>query len=106
MSVDLVTADELVASLKSGLMKIILGRAWETESAVTEVIRRSPRCPMMSNGYFWIGIAELFLNRIDRAFERLRKSTLIDPNLSPTFSLSVIAGFLRSIKPMPRRRRE
>ena len=65
----------------TGLIKLHLGRAEETESAVFEAIRRSPRDPMMPNWHFWNGAAELYLNRIDRALERLRKSTLINPNL-------------------------
>jgi len=65
----------------TGLIKLHLGRAEETESAVFEAMRRSPRDPMMPNWHFWNGAAELYLNRIDRALERLRKSTLINPNL-------------------------
>jgi TolB-like protein len=65
----------------TGLIKLHLGRAEETESAVYEAMRRSPRDPMMANWHFWTGAAELYLSRIDRALERLRKSTLINPNL-------------------------
>jgi TolB-like protein len=65
----------------AGLLKVFLGRAEETESAVNEAMRRSPRDPMLANWHFWNGAAEMCLNRVDRALERLRKSTLLNPNL-------------------------
>jgi tetratricopeptide (TPR) repeat protein len=91
----------------TGLIKLHLGRAEETESAVFEAIRRSPRDPTIPNWHFWNGAAELYLNRIDRALERLRKSTLINPNLGYAWRFLasalawVITGFAGHVRGMP-----
>jgi TolB-like protein len=57
-----------------GLIKVRLGQAQETEAHVAEAFRLSPREPLSFYWYLFLGIADLYIGRFDRAIERLRKS--------------------------------
>jgi TolB-like protein/class 3 adenylate cyclase len=63
-----------------GMMKIFLGRAEETEADVATAMRRSPREPALASWHLVIGLADLFLGRLDVAVEQLRKSAGMNPN--------------------------
>jgi tetratricopeptide (TPR) repeat protein len=62
----------------AGLIKIFQGRAEETEQHEREAIRLSPRDPNLREWYFFMGIADLYLGRLDQAVRRLRKSVEIN----------------------------
>jgi TolB-like protein/class 3 adenylate cyclase/Flp pilus assembly protein TadD len=68
------------ARARAGLVKIFLGRAEETEAAVAEAIRLSPRDRLLGWWVLYIGAADLCLGRLDQAVDRLRKSVEINPN--------------------------
>jgi TolB-like protein/Tfp pilus assembly protein PilF len=63
-----------------GLMKFFLGRSHETREHVEEAIRLSPRDPLFFHWHYVIGVADLYLSRVVRALESLRKSVEINPN--------------------------
>jgi TolB-like protein len=63
-----------------GLMKFFLGRAHETRAHVAEAMRLSPRDPVLFQWHFMNGVADLYLARVVRALESLRKSVEINPN--------------------------
>jgi TolB-like protein/class 3 adenylate cyclase len=73
-----------------GLMKFFLGRARETRSHISEAMRLSPRDPLLFHWHFFIGVADLYLGRMGRALESLRKSVEINPNWA--LSQFVLAG--------------
>jgi TolB-like protein len=75
-----------------GLMKFFLGRAHETRDHVGEAMRLSPRDPLLFHWHFFIGVADLYLHRMVRALESLRKSV----EINPTWALSqfILAGGL------------
>ena len=75
-----------------GLMKFFLGRARETRSHISEAMRLSPRDPLLFHWHFLIGVADLYLGRMGRALENLRKSVEINPNWG--LSQFVLAGAL------------
>jgi TolB-like protein/class 3 adenylate cyclase len=62
---------------RAGLLKIFIGRAEETEQHVSEAMRLSPRDPDLHAWYFHLGVAALFLGRLDAAIRYLRKSVEI-----------------------------
>ncbi len=62
---------------RAGLLKIFVGRAEETEQHVSEAMRLSPRDPDLHAWYFHLGVAALFLGRLDAAIRYLRKSVEI-----------------------------
>ena len=64
----------------AGMMKLFVGRGAETEAYVAQAMRLSPRDPFLGTWYSFIGIADLFLGKLERAVERLRKSVEINPN--------------------------
>ena len=68
-----------------GMMKIFLGRAEETEADVTIAMRLSPREPGIATWHLMIGVADLFLGRLDAAVEQLRQSAGMNPNFSVAF---------------------
>jgi TolB-like protein/Flp pilus assembly protein TadD len=73
------------AHAQIGLMKVFLGRAAETEAAVAEAMRLSPRDPSLAAWYVSIGAADLYLDRLDQAVDRLRKSIEISPSTEVTY---------------------
>jgi tetratricopeptide (TPR) repeat protein len=78
-------------------MKFFLGRARETRSHISEAIRLSPRGPLLFHWLFF-GVADLYLGRMGRALESLRKSVEINPNWA--LSQFVLAGAL-ALKGLP-----
>lgn len=73
-----------------GLMKFFLGRAEETRGHVEKAMRLNPRDPLLFHWHYLIGIADLYLGRVVRALENLRKSVEINPNWG--LSQFVLAG--------------
>jgi tetratricopeptide (TPR) repeat protein len=69
-----------VAHAFLGNIKFVLGRAGETSGHVKEAMRLSPRDPLLFHWYFLIGTADVYLGRIVRGVENLRKSVEIYPN--------------------------
>jgi TolB-like protein/tetratricopeptide (TPR) repeat protein len=63
-----------------GLMKFFLGRAHETRGHVEEAIRLSPRDPLLFHWHYVIGVADIYIVRVVRALESLRKAIEINPN--------------------------
>jgi TolB-like protein len=61
-----------------GQIKIALGRAGETRAHVEEAMRLSPQDPLLRLWHFLIGLAEVYLGRVVRGIESLRKSVEID----------------------------
>ena len=49
-----------------GFIKVLLGRAEEAEADLTNAMRLSPRDPGLDRWYALLGIADLFLGRLDR----------------------------------------
>jgi tetratricopeptide (TPR) repeat protein len=81
-----------------GLMKFFLGRARETRFHISQAMRLSPRDPLLFHWHFFIGVADLYLGRMARALESLRKSVEINPNWA--LSQFVLAGAL-ALKGLP-----
>jgi hypothetical protein len=50
------------------------------EAHVAEAMRLSPRDPLLSRWYFFLGLADLFIGMVDRAVDPLRKSVELNPN--------------------------
>jgi tetratricopeptide (TPR) repeat protein len=61
---------------------VLLGRAEEAEADLTKAIRLSPRDPALDRWHSLLGIADLFLGRLEPALDRLRKSVEMNPNLA------------------------
>ena len=77
------------AHADAGFMKVLLGRAEEAEADLTKAIRLSPRDPSLDRWISLLGIADLFLGRLESAVERLRKSVEMNPQLAlPQFFLA------------------
>jgi tetratricopeptide (TPR) repeat protein len=57
-----------------GLIEIFLGRAEEVEAHVSRAMRLSPRDPGCATWHLMIGMADLYLGRLDRAVGHLRSS--------------------------------
>lgn len=74
------------------LMKFFLGRAGETRGHVEKAMRLSPRDPLLFHWLFFIGVADVYLRRVVRGLESLRKSVEINPNWA--LSQFVLAGAL------------
>ena len=72
------------AHADAGFMKVLLGRAEEAEADLTNAIRLSPRDPGLDRWHGLLGIADLFLGRLESALDRLRKSVEINPNVALT----------------------
>jgi class 3 adenylate cyclase/TolB-like protein/Flp pilus assembly protein TadD len=72
------------AHAQAGLVKIVLGRAEETETDVGTAMRLSPREPGIAVWHLFIGLADLALGRLDKAIAELRKSTALNPNMGIT----------------------
>jgi TolB-like protein/Flp pilus assembly protein TadD len=70
------------AHADAGFMKVLLGRAEEAEGDLTNAIRLSPRDPGLDRWCALLGIADLFLGRLELALDRLRKSVEINPNVA------------------------
>jgi TolB-like protein len=62
-----------------GLLKLLLGRAEETEAHVVAAIQRSPHDPWTGQWYFYLGAAHLYLGRTERAVASLRRSVSANP---------------------------
>ena len=81
------------AHADAGFMKVLLGRAEEAEADLTNAIRLSPRDPGLDRWYALLGIADLFLGRLESALDRLRKSVEINPNVAmPHFFLAAASA--------------
>ncbi|MGY4427919.1 TolB-like protein/tetratricopeptide (TPR) repeat protein [Bradyrhizobium sp. F1.13.1] len=77
------------AHADAGFLKVLLGRAEEAEVDLTNAIRLSPRDPGLDRWYALLGIADLFLGRLEAALDRLRKSVEMNPNVAmPHFFLA------------------
>jgi TolB-like protein len=76
-----------LAHAHAGLMKFLLGRSKETRGHVDEAMRLSPRDPLLFHWHFIVGISDLYLGRVVRAVNSLRKSV----ELNPSWSLSYFA---------------
>ena len=72
------------AHADAGFMKVLLGRAEEAEADVANAIRLSPRDPWLDRWHSLLGIADLFLGRLESALDRLRKSVEMNPNVALT----------------------
>jgi tetratricopeptide (TPR) repeat protein len=72
------------AHADAGFIKVLLGRAEEAEADLTNAIRLSPRDPGLDRWHGLLGIADLFLGRLQSALDRLRKSVEMNPNLALT----------------------
>jgi TolB-like protein/tetratricopeptide (TPR) repeat protein len=72
------------AHADAGFMKVLLGRAEEAEADLANAIRLSPRDPGLDRWHNLLGIADLFLGRLESALDRLRKSVEINPNVAST----------------------
>ena len=70
------------AHAEAGFMKVLLGRGEETEALVAEAMRLSPRDPLLSRWHFYIGMADLYLGRVDQAADPLRKSVELNSSFS------------------------
>ena len=81
-----------VAHAYLGLMKFYLGRAGETRGHIAEAMRLSPRDPLLFHWHYLIGVADVYLGRVVRGLESLRKSVEINPNWG--LSQFVFAGAL------------
>jgi TolB-like protein len=81
-----------IAHAYLGLMKFFLGRAGETRAHVEDAIRLSPRDPLLFRWHFFIGLADIYLGRVVRGIESVRKSVEINPNWG--LSQFVLAGAL------------
>ena len=79
-----ITLDRNLASAhaEAGFMKVLLGRAEEAEADLTNAIRLSPRDPALDRWYGLLGIANLFLGRLEPALDGLRKSVEMNPHVS------------------------
>jgi TolB-like protein/tetratricopeptide (TPR) repeat protein len=75
-----------------GLMKFFLGRSEETRAHIEEAMRLSPRDPLLFHWHYLIGIADVYLGRVVRGLENLRKSIELNPNWG--LSQYVLAGAL------------
>jgi TolB-like protein len=75
-----------------GLMKFFLGRARETRAHVEQAIRLSPHDPLLFRWHFFIGLANIYLGRVVRGIESMRKSVEANPNWG--LSQFVLAGAL------------
>ena len=74
-------------------MKVLLGRAEEAEADLINAIRLSPRDPGLDRWHALLGIADLFLGRLESALDRLRKSVKINPNVAmPHFFLAAASA--------------
>jgi TolB-like protein len=63
----------------AGFMKLLLGRAEETEAHVAEAMRLSPRDPRLGAWFTFSGISDLYLGRLDQAIDRLQKCVELSP---------------------------
>ena len=72
------------AHADAGFMKVLLGRAEEAEADVANAIWLSPRDPWLDRWHSLLGIADLFLGRLESALDRLRKSVEMNPNVALT----------------------
>jgi TolB-like protein/tetratricopeptide (TPR) repeat protein len=82
------------AHADAGFIKVLLGRAKEAEADLTNAIRLSPRDPGLDRWYGLLGIADLFLGRLESAVDRLRKSVEMNPNLALTHFFQAAASAL------------
>ncbi|MCK1299618.1 adenylate/guanylate cyclase domain-containing protein [Bradyrhizobium sp. 24] len=77
----------------AGFMKVLLGRAEEAEADLTNAIRLSPRDPGLDRWHALLGIADLFLGRLDSALNRLQRSVGINPHVAmPHFFLAAASA--------------
>ena len=81
-----------IAHAYVGVMKFLLGRAQETRAHVETAMRLSPRDPFLFQWHFFIGLADVYLGRVVRGIESLRKTVEINPNWG--HSHFVLAGAL------------
>lgn len=70
------------AHADAGMMKVLLGRGEETEAHVAEAMRLSPRDPLLSRWHLYIGMADLYLGRVDQAADPLRKAVELNSSFS------------------------
>ena len=82
------------AHADAGFFKVLLGRAEEAEADLANAIRLSPRDPAIDRWHGLLGIADLFLGRLESALDRLRKSVEINPNVALTQFLLAAASAL------------
>ncbi|MFL5269013.1 MAG: hypothetical protein ACJ8AH_20875 [Stellaceae bacterium] len=81
-----------IAHAYVGVMKFLLGRAQETRAHVEKAMRLRPRDPFLFQWHFFIGLADVYLGRVVRGIESLRKTVEINPNWG--HSHFILAGAL------------
>ena len=81
-----------IAHAYVGVMKLLLGRGHETRAHVEQAMRLSPRDPFLFQWHFFIGLADVYLGRVVRGIESLRKTVEINPNWG--HSHFILAGAL------------
>jgi TolB-like protein len=81
-----------IAHAYVGVMKFLLGRAQETRAHVEKAMRLSPRDPFLFQWHFFIGLADVYLGRVVRGIESLRKTVEINSNWG--HSHFILAGAL------------
>ena len=134
-AVDL-NANLATAHARVGMVKLLLGRAEETEAHVAEAMRLSPRDPALDAWHFSLGLAALHLGELDQAQNKLRRCIELNRSfeapyfflaaalalagreseaadlcaagrrLAPTFSITKLRGVVRSDNPVFLARRE
>jgi TolB-like protein len=62
-----------------GSLKLFLGRAEETESHVIAAMRLSPGDHWSGQWHFYLGAADLYLCKFNRAIEHLRRAVAVNP---------------------------
>jgi TolB-like protein/DNA-binding winged helix-turn-helix (wHTH) protein len=65
-----------------GLLKLLLGRAEETEVHVAAAMRLSPHDPWSAQWHFYLGAADLYVGRVERAVDRLRRAVSANPGVA------------------------
>ncbi|HYM32872.1 MAG TPA: tetratricopeptide repeat protein [Candidatus Cybelea sp.] len=77
------------AQATAAFLKMMVGRAEETEDGISEAIRLSPRDPALSQWYSFMGVSNVYRGRLDRAVEHLRRAVTMNPRSAlPHFFLA------------------
>jgi len=78
-----------------GFSRILSGEPAEAIPLLEQAIRSSPRDPMMAIWYSRVGLAEMHLERFDRALAALQKSHSVNPGLPWVhFYMAAVRGLL------------
>jgi tetratricopeptide (TPR) repeat protein len=78
-----------------GFVKILLGRAEETEGHIADAMRLSPRDPGLHRWYAFLGISYLYIGKLGHAVDWLQRSVGLNPNLAlPYFFLAAALALM------------